>query len=295
MTWLYLVIIGQFLAAVVFLVDKYLISSRAIGKPVVYAFYIGTLSGVVILLLPFGLVNAPTLKVIWLAFAIAVPYILSIYCLYSSLRAADASDVAPVMAAVSALATLVFSMVFLKSSLPPNFFLGFPYLIFGTLLMSYFRFNRRATGYVILAAILFGLSSVFVKMMLNITDFWNGFFWSRMANVIGAAFLLIWPANLKSVLDNAKTSSLETKFLVIANKGLAGLAFLLLLLAIDLGDVSVVNALNGIQFVFLLIFAFLFTYKYPHYFHEAVHREPNVVKKVLAACLIIVGFLILFL
>lgn len=291
--WIYLVIIAQFISAIVVLVDKYLISSKSVGRPAVYAFYVGLLSGVVIIILPFG-VLAPTSKIILTSLAIAFAYILSIFFLYSSLETADASDVAPVMGAVSALATLVFSFLILKTSLPPNFFLGFLYLIAGTFLMSRFRFDRISAVYVMLAGLFFGLSSIFVKIIFTQTTFINGFFWSRMANVFGAAMLLLWPANLKAITADFKRSNRETKLLVVGNKAFSGFAFLLILIAINLGNVAIVNALGGVQFVFLLLFAFLFTYWMPEHFHEAVHRGHNRIKKIVASGLIIVGLFLLF-
>lgn len=302
MSWIYLVIIGQFISAVVVLIDKYLVSAKSAkhpasspaGGPAVYAFYIGILSGVVLLVLPFGWVSPPTLSIVWISLAVAFSYIFSILFLYNSLRTADASDVAPVMGAIAAISTLIFSFVFLKTSLPHNFFTGFLYLIAGTLLMSHFRFDKNSTVYVILAGLLFGLSSVFVKIIFNQTTFINGFFWSRMANVLGAASLLLWPANLKAVTNNLKRSTGETKFLILGNKVLSGLAFILILAAIKLGNVSVVNALGGIQFVFLLLFAFIFTYTMPEHFHEAVHRRHNRIKKIAASGLIIIGLYLLF-
>ncbi len=299
--WIYLVIIAQFISAAVVLIDKYLVGSKTdshgsapAGGPAVYTFYVSILSGVVLVILPFGWVLLPTLSVILISLAVAFSYIFSILFLYNSLKTSDASDVAPVMGAISALSTLFFSFIILKNSLPHNFMIGFLYLIAGTFLMSHFRFDKKSSIYVILAGLLFGLSSVFTKMIFNQTTFVNGFFWSRMANVLAAVTLLLWPANLKAIVQNLKYSTKETKFLVIGNKALAGLAFLLILGAIKLGEVSVVNALGGIQFVFLLLLAFIFTYKMPEHFHEAVHRERNLIKKITASSLIIIGLYLLF-
>jgi len=294
MNWIYLVIVAQFIGAIVFMVDKYLIASKSVGRPAVYAFYIGMLSGVVVLLLPLGVVSWPEMSVILISLAVAASFIFSILFLYNSLQTADASDVAPVMGAIGAISTLLFSLLLLKTGLPSNFFVGFPLLILGTFLMSAFRFDKRAALFVILAGVMFGLSSVFVKMIFLRTDFFNGFFWSRIANVIGAAMLLLWPANRKAITANIQTSRPSTKLLVIGNKALAGIAFFLTMLAINLGDVATVNSLAGIQFVFLLILAFIFTYRLPKYFHEAVHQRHNRMKKIIASGLIIAGFLTLF-
>ncbi|OGN05088.1 MAG: hypothetical protein A2831_00195 [Candidatus Yanofskybacteria bacterium RIFCSPHIGHO2_01_FULL_44_17] len=292
MSWIYLALFAQVLSGLVILLDKFLVSSKAVSRPVVYAFYVGIMSGAVVVYFP--LVSWPTFRVIELSFVIALTYIFSILFLYKSLKISDASDVAPVMGAVSALSTFLFSLWLLKDALPGNFLIGFVFLVAGMFLMSRLRFSKSSTSYVILAGILFGISSVFVKIIFRETTFWDGFFWSRMANVAGAFMLLLWPGNFTAVIKNFKESRAKTKLLVVANKALAGLAFLFVLLAIRMGDVSLVNAIGGMQFVFVLLFAFILTKKIPGHFSENVHEGNVFLHKFVSTMLIVVGFFMLF-
>src|SRR3989344_5225375 len=292
MSWIYLALFAQVLSGLVILLDKFLVSSKAVSRPVVYAFYVGIMSGAVVVYFP--LVSWPTFRVIELSFVIALTYIFSILFLYKSLKISDASDVAPVMGAVSALSTFLFSLWLLKDALPGNFLIGFVFLVAGMFLMSRLRFSKSSTSYVILAGILFGISSVFVKIIFRETTFWDGFFWSRMANVAGAFMLLLWPRNFTAVIKNFKESRAKTKLLVVANKALAGLAFLFVLLAIRMGDVSLVNAIGGMQFVFVLLFAFILTKKIPGHFSENVHEGNVFLHKFVSTMLIVVGFFMLF-
>lgn len=294
MSWIYLVLLAQFINAAVVLLDKFLLTSKNIVRPLVYVFYVSLLSGVVIVLLPLGVVMRPTSPVIFLSLFTGAAFTFSIYFLYSALFSADASDVAPAVGAVTALATLLFSFLFLDAILTGNFLLGFIGLVTGMALMSYFRFNRRETSFVLLAGVFFALSAVSVKMLFNSTPFWNGFFWSRLGNVAVVLPLLFWPVHRKMFWHNLRQSSLKTKFLVVISKFLAGTAFLLILLSIKLGNVSLVNALAGTQFVFLLLFALIFTKKFPNYFYETVHRHEAVMQKVLATLLVVAGYFLLF-
>lgn len=295
MLWLYLALIAQFLNAAVILLDRFLVKSKTIQRPAVYAFYVGMLSGVVVILWPLGFVRPPTLEVVWLSVVIAAAYILSILFLYKSLKLGEASDVAPVTGAVSAIATFVFSIVFLNSGLPTNFFIGFVLLVVGTALMSHLRLGGKAASYAIISGVMFGLSSVFVKIIFTKTDFLDGFFWSRMANVAGALMLLVWPANFRAIRDSIFKSSRSTKSLILANKALAGFAFLLILLAIKLGEVSLVSAMSGMQFVFVLLFAVIFTKRIPKFFSETVHLHDVLWHKFVSTMLIVIGFFLLFL
>ncbi len=294
MTWIYLVLVAQFVNAIVVLVDRHLIISPEIKKPVVYTFYVGIMSCVVIAILPFGLVSWPSPLMAWLSLFAGITFILYLFFLYSALKISDASDVSPVVGAVSAIATLFFSALFLNGNIPDNFLYGFIFLVIGTLLMSYFRLSTKTVIFIIISGIFFGLSSVFVKMLFNHTTFWNGFFWSRMADVIGVILLLLWPANRKAIFNSIKKSSTTTKSAVIANKVLAGFAFLLILYAINLGNVSIVNALAGIQFAFLLLLAIIFTKKFPEYFHEDISNRKIIAHKLIAIVLIAGGVALLF-
>ncbi len=295
MLWLYLALIAQFLNAAVILLDRFLVKSKTIQRPAVYAFYISILSGVVIVFWPLGFVRQPTIEIVWLAVAIAIPYILSILFLYKSLKLAEASDVAPVTGAVSALATFVFGFIFLKSGLPANFLIGFILLVVGTALMSHLRLGGKSASYAIISGVMFGLSSIFVKIIFTKTDFLDGFFWSRMANVGGALMLLVWPDNFRAIKNSLLNSTRSTKSLILVNKTLAGFAFLLILAAIKLGEVSLVNAMSGMQFVFLLLFALIFTKKMPQFFSETIHRHDVLWHKFISTILIVLGFFVLFL
>jgi len=194
MTFIYIALAAQLLSAIVVLADKYLVTSnKAIQKPIVYTFYVAMLSGVVVVLLPFGVILPPNFTIIALSLAITAVFIPSLFFLYKSLKTADASDVAPIMGAVSAVSAAIFSYFILSVGLTGNFFNGFVLLVAGTVFMSYFRFKGWSGMYTVLAGVLFGLSAVLFKVLFNETTFVDGFFWSRMANVAGALALLLWP------------------------------------------------------------------------------------------------------
>lgn len=294
MLWIYLIILAQFLNAIVTLVDKHLVTSTLIGKPVVYTFYIGAMSGVAVLLLPFGVVVVPGEAIIWLSLVSGISYVFSILFLYKALKLSDASDAVPVLGAISAIATLSLSFIFMEKSLTGGFLYGFIFLVLGTAVTSYFHLTKKATFFLIIAGILFGFSTIFVKEIFQQTTFWNGFFWSRLANVLGVLLLLFWPSNIRAIWENIKRSSVATKTAVVANKIVAGFAFLMILYAIKLGDASIVNALTGVQFAFLLLFAVIFTKKFPQYFYETTHRHA-IFRKVIATSLITAGLAMLFL
>ena len=132
-----------------------------------------------------------------------------------------------------------------------------------------------------------------IKLIFLETTFIDGFFWSRMTNVIGALLLLLWPGALAAVRLSATQTSRNTKWLVLGNKALSGLAFVLILLAIRLGSVSVVNALSGLQFVFLIVFALLGARSFPNVIRGEVHSY-SLLHKTIGVTFIVFGFIALF-
>ena len=294
MNWLYLVFFANLISAVVVLLDRHLVSDRAYGKSEVYAFYVGVLSIFVIALLPFHVVLKPSFHVILLSIITALSYMVSIIYLYKALRVSDASDVAPMLGAVVALSAYVFNLAFLHETYNGNFLPAFTFLVIGMVLMSYFRFTKKSFFFVIISGALLGFSFIFMKILFTLTTFPDAFFWSRMANVLAALLLLLIPINRNAILRSFYKTRPRTVYLTFINKAMSGVAVLMIFYAINIGHVSLVNALNGLQFVFLFIFALIFSKKFPKYFDETILSNHNAFFKVMATFFIVVGYFLLF-
>src|SRR3989344_3042467 len=304
MTWLYLVLIANLLGAFVVLIDKYLVGPRAIGRSEVYTFYIGILSSVVLVMVPFGSVSLPSLLIILISLIVGFGYMTSIIYFYKALQISDASDVAPVLGATAALSAFVFQIFFFGSTLSSYGFLAFILLVLGTAMMSYFRFNKKSLICVLVAGVLFGYSSIFLKILFDVTTFANGFFWSRMANVVGALMLLVVPLNREIIIKAIRTAKRSTTSLVFVNKIIAGSASFLSFVAIKMSSAPIVNALGGMPFVFLLAMAHFFPKFMPQHFetiHERRDYEASLTYprnfffyKMIATIFIVFGFLLLF-
>lgn len=262
MAYLALAIFAQFLYAVSVLIDRHIVlRAQHIGRPIVYAFYVSLLSGFVIVLLPF--VSVPDVHALTLSFVNATSFMGAIFCLYSALAHARASDVAPVVGAVSAITTLVFAGLWIEGDITKSFVLPVLLLAGGTALISHFHFTRHALTLTLLSGFFFGTMAFSFKLVFLEIPFVDGFFWTRAMNVVLALGLLIVPAWRTAIFHGGKRSSSRAKGLVLGNKIIAGAASILTAFAISLGSVSVVNSLAGLQFVFLFIFAFIFAKHMP--------------------------------
>ena len=97
-----------------------------------------------------------------------------------------------------------------------------------------------------------------IKGLFNLTSFDDGFFWSRAGFVIFALTLLLIPGYGKKIFAQAKSTGKRASALVLGNKVIAGLASVLILKATDLAsvsEVSIVQALGGLQYIFVFIIA----------------------------------------
>ncbi|MFA7315919.1 MAG: hypothetical protein WC059_03930 [Candidatus Paceibacterota bacterium] len=295
-TWIIIVIIAQFLAALSALGDKFLVSDHQLKNPTVYAFYVSILSGVVLFMLPSGVISMPSTDVVFLSIVIAFAYIFSIMGLYTSLRSASASEVLPIIGGVAAIATFLIKHLFYGELFTSNFVIGSFFLVIGMVLISHFRFPRRVIVYMFVSGILFAVSSILVKEeIFQHTDFYNGFFWTRMANVFGALLLLAIPGNVRLIFMGSKHSKSNTTFLVLGNKIVSAISFVLIFYALSLssGNVSVINALSALQYLFIFIMAVVLAPKFHAFFKDEISKK-EILHKLTAISIILIGFFVLF-
>jgi drug/metabolite transporter (DMT)-like permease len=307
--WISLSIIAQFINAFVAVIDRYIVASGKVGRPIVLTFYVSLLSALGIFAFAFSWINLPfdsiqlpnilnitwpTWSIVLLSLAAAASFIVALYTLFSAFSLSEASDVVPVVSSISALSSLLFSFYLLDTILSGNFLWGFLFLVIGTFLIAHFRMHRKLVLYCVSSGFLFGFHYVVIKMLFNETNFDNAFFWSRLIIAISALSLLLLPNCCgRNVASDTKHAGKSGLFLVLFNKLLAGIAGILVLKSVELGDVSIVQALSGLQFVFLLIFAIFFGHKAPKCVGENCEARDRV-QKIISVSIIVTGFSLLF-
>ncbi len=309
MSWILLATAGQFINAVVAILDKYIVTdSNALPRPFVYAFYSCRLTGFWVVIYALGFVpfldgsgvptldnvKFPTIQVVAMSFLTAYTFFMALVSMYEALRNADTSDVIPVIGAVSALATFGMSYLFLDITLPPHFLWGISFLIVGTLLVSELRFTKNVAIHTFHSGLFFGLHYITMKGLFLETSFDDGFFWSRISFVIFALSLLLVPVYFEKVVSQSKKTTRRAGVLVILAKVLAGVAAFLLLKATDLGDVAIVQALDGLKFVFIVLIGLVVGRFIPSTAGENEFDAVTVFRKVLYVSVITIGFIFLF-
>ena len=310
MNWILLAVGAQFLNAIVAMIDKRIVSDeKTFPKPFVYAFYTCLISGIWIVVyfvgyLPFvpaGLqiptltnVVRPTLEVVALSFLAAYTFFTALVSMFSALKEHDASDVVPVIGSVSALGSFGLGYFFLNHTLSPNFMLGVVLLAVGTFLVSRLRFPPKVALVALYSGLFFALHYVALKGLFMVTSFDNGFFWSRIAFMFFALTLLMIPTYWDRVREQTRATGGHAGFLIVTNKILAGVATMLMLKATDLGNVAVVQALGGLQFVFILVLGIVFSAKHSKLLSIEKYHGDVMLQKAIFVAVITIGFLVLF-
>lgn len=310
MSWVFLATVGQLINAAVAFLDKYLVTDEnALPRPFVYAFYSCLLTGFWVVIYFFGYVpglselgmptfdniQSPSIQVVGMSFLAAYTFFMALVSMYESLRKEEAVNVIPVIGAISALSTFAMSHFLLHTPFTPNYMWGVIVLALGTSLVAQSMPHRSTILNLAHSGVFFALHFIAMKGLFIETSFDDGFFWSRISFFVFALSLLMVPTYYRKVTEQTKKTTRKTGYLVILAKVLAGIAAFLTLKATDLGDVAVVQALDGLKFVFILIGTVVFASVLPNAVikHEARPRE--VFRRFLYVAVIAVGYLILFL
>lgn len=276
--WLLLAIFAQLLSALTVFIDKYvLVSKTGIKHPAAFAFYTMMLSGVVVVLIPFGLVSFPSAEVALYSLASGILYMTGLLFLYRTLQSLSVIDVIPITAASGAIATAILASFFLTKDFPPSFLPAFILLILGTSFIYCFCFSRQLFFMAVASGMLFGASTFAVKLVFEVTTFGNAFFWPLFMNVI-VAVLVLAPARFFAIKDGLQSSSSGAKWMVLASKTLGGVSFFLSFVAIALGSVTIVSALGGLQLIFLFILTPILMRQVPEIFSSEIISSEMVLK-----------------
>lgn len=310
MNWIVFAVIAQFLNAFVAVLDKRIVSDeKMLPQPFVYAFYTCLIAGAWIVVYLFSLlpisnlgisipsfanVHVPTLEIVALAYLAAYTFFMALVSMFMSLQKNDASDVVPVIGATSAIASFALGYFFIGGAMSGNFGLGVFVLAFGTFLVSRYTFDTKTAFLALHAGVYFAFHYVVIKGLFLVTNFDDAFFWSRIAFMFFALSLLMIPSNFDRIKRQTKSSSKKAGVLIFLNKLLAGISTILILKATDLGDVAVVQALGGLQYIFILVLGVLFTFIPNLPIKGEVYHKESILKKSLFVAVIAFGFLILF-
>lgn len=300
MNWILIALIAQFLFALVFILDKFFVS-KTVLKPVVYAFWAGVLQILVLVFVPFGFKVISPLQIL-ISLSSGALFVLANLLFYQAIQSKEISRIAPVVGGLIPIFTILLSFLFIGERLTAIQLAAFVLLVLGGIIMllplkgklSLGFLSASALGIIVLSSFFFSGSFVLSKYIFLKQSFINGLIWTRLGAVLTAGLFLLFPSNRQLIFT--KTASVKTKTvgLFFLNKGFSATAFILLNYAIFLGSVSLVNALQGIQYVFLLLIGIFLSVKFPQIIKEQINKE-TIFQKIAAIVFIGAGLVVLVL
>jgi uncharacterized membrane protein len=286
--WLSLALIAYLFNSVAFIIDKYLLTA-VIPRPFGYAFWVAVLSLAVVVFIPFG-VHLQDLSYLTIAFISGGTFFMALIYLYRAIRKSSVSVASTQVSVMSVAFAYFLSIFLLGDSFMVRDLIAFGVVALGITLLG--KTGQHVWREAFIGGLLFGISLVTLKMSFDLSNFINGFFWTRMGFIGAALITLPFPIARKEIFHSYKGSQLTSKFLFVLGKIIAGLGFLFLDLAIQLGNVALVNALLGSQFVFIFILSLMLGGKVPAVAEDTA--LPTLVRKFSGIILVIIGLTQLF-
>jgi drug/metabolite transporter (DMT)-like permease len=305
MTWLSVTIVAYALLGFTHVVNRYLLAGP-LPDPKVYVFYVSFLSMLVFLFTPvLGLTVLPLFPMA-AALLSGFVFMVGLFVVYAGLHRFEASRFVPAIGGLTPIFTLLGSFIaFSGNGVESTHWLAFLLLIAGSVFITVEREKKitlPSLKFALAAALLLSSSFVLAKYVYLVASFWSPFVWMKAGGFIFALCLFVFSRELrlaifgKSSRNTAKKSK-KTIFIFLGNQVLGAAGNILQNVAFFLVPVlyvSFVNALEGIIYVFVLVFSALGSVFFPHLIRETFTKGAAF-QKVAATALILTGILILFL
>ncbi len=281
MSWLVIVTIAYLLLSLEIILDKFLLSSKRVSHPAIYAFYSGTLGLFAFVFFPFGFHDVSFLKMIEM-FLAGIVFIYGMLALFFAINKSEASRVTPVVGAVVPIVLFFLAMIFLGERLYQKEIFALVLLIFGGIFISYdfskMREQKIFKGFYwsILAGTLLAVSALLIKSLYQDDNFYNVFIWTRLGAFLGSlSFFLIpsWRRILFDSLIKFKNPGQEHKksgLTFTSAKAMGGIGSFLKEKATSfpLASVTIVNAMVATEYVFIFILGIVLSLWFPNIFEE---------------------------
>lgn len=318
--WLVIAVSSYFINAGVYIADKFLLSKK-IHSSITYAFYVGIWSifnFVILLFAPWF----PGGKELVIDISAGVLFLATLIFWYKALHQSEATRVVPIVGALVPVFSLILSHFFLGDSLGKKELLAFFILIAGGVLVSIkntkvhlydqvvsrvkdvfgnilgeihaeYRPTRRLIFNSLISAFFFAVYYVLMKYIYINQPFIGGFVWSRLGTFLGVLFMLLIPAWRDLIAKYRQEGDAPRNLsLFLFVRFFAAVAFIMLNWAISLGNVAMVNSLQGAQFLFLILLVLIFSYKFPDILQEELGKGV-IVQKIIGVMLVSTGLYVL--
>lgn len=308
MNWLVLAVIAYFILALVNILDKFLLD-KVLPSNKAYTFLVGSIGVVVFILSPWFL-KWPGINLFFLNLIIGALFPAALLLFYKSLKESEASKALVLIGGLMPCFTLLFSVLFLGDKFNLYQWLALVFLLLGTFIISwlpekqsflnkaliFLKIKKKPSKLSLLTAIgaafLFALFFAGNKYAFNTQKFLSAFIWIRAGSFLFVLGMLFPKKIRKEIFNSIGKMKMKKGALFFANQGLSAVGFFLQNLAISLTSVALVSALQGVQYVFVIILGALFTIFFPRILKENISKKI-IIQKIIAVIFIALGLYLL--
>lgn len=294
-SWISIALSGYLLLAFTSIADKFLIS-KVVREPIAYAFYTAITGPLSLVLIPFG-VKFLDLYDFMMALLAGVFFIAGVYHSYAAISRSSISRIVPIQGGLIPLFSFLLAFLILDERLSFLQSAAFFFLVSGAVLISFKKehgaWTSKALAYAIMSSAFFAISSVLTKYVFDHSNFISGMIWTRIGFILPVPFILAFKQNRKAIFNAPKEAGARNVALYYSSRASGTAGGFLQNYAVSLGSVSVVNALQGVQFVFLLVLTSFLSIYHPKVLKEKINSD-TIALKLTAIGLISIGLYLLF-
>lgn len=310
MSWILIAVIGYFFLGLVNIGDKIFLGNF-IPNYKAYTFLISVLGLIIWVVSPWYL-RWNGFYIFIISLLSGVLFTLALFSFFYSLQIGKVSRVVPLIGGMVPVFSFIFSLLFLDTVFKPFQIWAFLFLTLGSVVLVrlpyrthfwhhiwdivfHHKHSRKYLYIAIFSALFFALSFVSSKYVYGHSGFINGFIWIRLGSAFAGLFILLNKDNRKAVRKAIDKVLSKKGILFFGNQGFGAVGFFLQNLAISKGVVAIVNAMQGVQYVFVILLSALLSFKFPQMMKEGGDIDKKIIiEKIIASIFIAIGLWFLF-
>ncbi len=292
MTYLPFAILAYLLNSVAVTVDKFLLI-KAIPDPLIYIFYFSLVSTLALLAIPFT--QIPAMPVLILASASTLLWTAGAYLMLKALKSGQVQRVIPVIGSITPLILLVLALQ--ENSITVIQTAAITLLVGGLVFLTLPHWRGNITKKELLleigSAIFFALSYHLLRLAFLKAGFLAVLVWSKPILLPLGVVILLIPALRRKILPFLSFKQNPVKKsagIFIFGQINAAVSEILLVFSISLASPALVNSLQGVKYIFLLIFSLILGRKFPGVF---AGKSGNFLGQMIGIAFIAIGLYLL--
>ncbi len=305
MNWITAALSAYLLLAIANLLDKFLVDN-VLKSSKAYSFAACFLGAFIFVAAPW-LLRWPG----WTLFAFNIfngfLFAFALWMLYEALHRGEAARVLVLIGGITPIFSLIFSLVFFKEHFSASQWIGMAFILSGVAIIIFLPTARSylarifkglrlvqdirsgGLGVALLSALAYSAYFLGTKQAYLYQPFASAFMWTRLGAVIFVLAFLLKKVDRRAISGFLHRSSPnKNKFLVVLNQTIGASGFILQNYAIFLGSVVLVNALQGVQYAFLLVISTILALSAPRLLKETFSLKIFI-QKTAAVIAVVIG------